>query len=479
MRRQDHETGFTIVVALCLFLSGALSGCRSVVNEADPVATLAVVNHPSDFQDDAGARLFAELVADPRETRALWSHAGEKAVSKRDIDELVATIDGAHLNVILLLVYHQGTAFFEPSHARFPEDDDRLPNQSPFEEEGYNDGLSYLLAIRDERRADDDPFNDFEVHAWFTVSEGGDWTGDKKPRGDNTQPYMLHALHPEFKIKYGEYYLREDERYVNHRYSVVHQPRFRAYMADLIAGLVEDYDVDGVHLDYIRAMSICYNDEPLDYPGTDYDFPGCQADYETWTQATFGRAYTLWQDTDRRGSIRDGRSGRIAAWQERAMGLLVKRIHDEVKAVRPGVIISAAVGMTDPEMRNESIQGQAAWEWLDQGWIDAAFVMAYSSDTQAVVDKNRSFINACQTLVCRVRVFPGLATYTIENAEDEWSDLIVEQVNAVMFGQWEGHSLDPPTKGVALFRDGHLNLTAIEALARGPFQEPALPFWGR
>ncbi len=410
-----------------------------------------------------------------RETRAIWSHAATSS----DVDALIAKIDRAHLNVVLLLVYSSGTAYFEPSHTRFINSEERLPNKSKFSGESYPDALSYLLAIRDKRQADENPFNDFEVHAWFTVMQNGAYANNTPtPRPDKTKPYMLHFLHPEFKLKYGCYYTRNNEACINHRYSAVHQPKFRAYMTDLITGLVEDYKVDGVHLDYIRAMGICYNAEPLDYPGTEFDYLGCQADYKAWTKATYGRAYNLWQDTDGYGELRDNGSGRIASWQEQAVGTLVKNIHDEAKAVKPGLIISAAVGMTSPEDRRESVQGQAAWEWLDQGWIDAAFVMAYYVDTQAVVEKNQEFMNAVQNTQRRSQVFPGLATFDIDNREDQWSYLVVEQINATTRGQWSDQPLNPPAKGVAFFVDKWTSEAAIDILGKEPFREPALPWWG-
>jgi uncharacterized lipoprotein YddW (UPF0748 family) len=233
-----------------------------------------------------------------RETRAIWSWAGFQATSKEEVDQMVAkVVDRAHLNVILLLVYGEGTAHFEPSHSRFPNSEERLTNQSAFSEDGYHDVLSYLIAIRDERRADDDPTNDFEVQAWFIVNSGGRME-EAWPPIDKTEPYMLNAIFPEFKLKVGAAYQENDDRYAKHDTTVVQEPRFRAYMTDLIAGLVEDYDVDGVHLDYIRTGGICFNNEPLDYPGVEYDYPGCQEDYKAWTRETYGQEYTLWEDTD-------------------------------------------------------------------------------------------------------------------------------------------------------------------------------------
>jgi uncharacterized lipoprotein YddW (UPF0748 family) len=409
----------------------------------------------------------------------LWAHAGRDATSRADIDDLVTKIDAARFNAVLLLVYASGTAYFEPSHTRF-SDDERLSNQSEFEDDDYSDALSYLLSIRDQRRADQDLTNDFEVHAWFTVTQNGAYRRDSGwPRENTTRPYMLHYLYPEFKLKYGCYYTDDDENCLNHRYSSVHQPRFRAYMADLIAGLVEDYEVEGVHLDYIRAMEICYNDEPLDYPGDKYDYPGCQEDYKAWTRATYGQEYTLWDDTDGRNEIEDGGSGRVAAWQERAVNMLVQEIHTAVKTARPEAMVTAAVGLTspEPEERETSIQGQAAWEWLDKGWLDAAFVMVYSKDTQAIINKTQSFMDAVQNPESRSKIFPGLITYSLDNPADEWSYLIEEQVLAVTGGPWTGQPLAPPAQGIALFVDRRLSQKAIDLLAAGSFKEPALPAW--
>ncbi len=419
-----------------------------------------------------------------RETRAIWSWAGRKPISgeykvfPRDIDELVEKVDAAHLNVILLVVTHDGSVYFEPSHTRFPDESERLVNQSVFSKYGYQDGLSYLLTIRDERRIDDDPFNDFEVQAWFQVNKGGDMT-DKWPSQDKTEPYMLHALFPEFKLKYGDYYAKEDDRYVKHDTPVLHQPKFRAYIIDLVAGLVEDYDVDGIHLDYIRTGGICFNNEPLDYPGTEYDYPGCQEDYKTWTRETYGREYTLWEDTDGSREIQDGGSGRVAAWQERAVGLVVKGIHDEVKAIKPDVIISVASVRNDVSQKtNKQLRsGQVAWEWLDKGWIDAVFPTFYTPETESAIRRYETFSGAVQDEKRRSVILPGLITFDPKNSKDHWAGLVAEQVSAVL-GQGTGQPPTQPAKGVALFLARRLSPEAIQALAEGPFREPALPYWG-
>ena len=161
------------------------------------------------------------------------------------------------------------------------------------------------------------------------------------------------------------------------------------------------------------------------------------------------------------------------------MGMLVRDIHDEVKSVTPGAIISVAAVSNPiaPRSRRASIQGQVAWEWLDQGWIDASFVTVYSADTQGVVDKIRAVRQAVQSECRRSSVFPGLAVYDLDSKEERAS-LVVEQVNAVMRGQWTGQPLEPPARGVALFRATRFGEAAISGLADAPFIEAAQPFWG-
>lgn len=455
--------------------SGSSEG---IVEVNSPEEALNSATKPAVVSEDDPDSIESSM---PVQTRALWSRVAitGRKISQREIDELVAKVDRAHLNVILFAVYTHGTAYFEPSHTRFPNTKERLTNQSNFAADGYSDALSYLLAIRDKRRADNDPYNDFEVHAWFNVHVGG--KSKEWPPIDQTEPYMLNALFPEFKLKFAAYYEKNDERFVDHQTSDIHQPKFRAYMTNLIAGLVEDYAVDGVHLDHIRMGGICYNNEPLDYPGKEYDFPGCQEDYQLWTRETYGKAYTLWEDTHGFNEITEGAEERIGGWQERAMGMLVRGIHDEVKAVKPDVVISVASVNNDTSRtdRKQLMNGQVAWEWLDQGWIDAIFVTSYSDNTQSIVNKIQRIRNAVQNENLRTRVFPGLIVYNPENGDDEtWSYKIEEQVNAVMFENSVGQLLKPAANGLALFRDKAFDEADINILANGPFKEPALPYWG-
>jgi hypothetical protein len=138
----------------------------------------------------------------------------------------------------------------------------------------------------------------------------------------------------------------------------------------------------------------------------------------------------------------------------------------------------AALSQIIPEERHNSYQGQVAWEWLDRGWVDAVFVMAYGPNTQWLNDRMQLLRDATQQESSRSRLFPGIVTHDLHNQSDLWSYLIVEQVEATMRGQWTGQPLDPPAKGMALFLEHRLSDEAVELLGQGPFKEPAVPFWG-
>jgi len=440
-----------------------------------PVATstLAATTAPAAAPSTATATLAGPTL---RETRALWSWVGTTAKSRADVDKLVAQVDGAHLNVILFGIYRSGTAYFQPSMKRFPDPKERLVSQTHFKDPDYPDALSYLLSIRDQRRKDNDPTNDFEVHAWFTVNQGGA-ASDTWPPDSELKPYMLNSIFPEFIVKSGRYYTEHDPRFQNPAASAVEEPRLRQYMVDLITGLAEDYPVDGVHLDYIRIGALCFNNEALTYPDSQFNFSGCQADYQEWTAKTYGKSYDLMHDTDGDRGIRDGNSGRVAAWQVHTVSLLVKAIHDSVKAARPNIVITVASVRNVPG--ETPVQGQTAWAWLDQGWIDAIFPTLYLDGTQPIVDRIGTLRAAVTDSSKRDLIFAGIATHNFDNPKGEdWAPLVFERVNALMRASAASQGLAPAGRGVALFRSEYFTPATIASLANGPFREPALPYWG-
>lgn len=134
----------------------------------------------------------------------------------------------------------------------------------------------------------------------------------------------------------------------------VHNPQFRRWMADLVAEVVARYPVDGINLDYVRAMGLCAS-------------TSCEADY----QARYGRTLALDRVVF---NLKPGRMPSIIEWQEQAVSTLVEGISNAVRAQRHDVVISADVA---PDVLAPA-QGQNSLDWANRGLVDVLFRMDYA-----------------------------------------------------------------------------------------------------
>lgn len=155
------------------------------------------------------------------EIRGVWMHATQ-IKTRAECDRCVAQIDAAHLNSVFLLVwYWGGQAYF---HSRLCPTAEGL-------EPGY-DPLAYLGAECHRRG--------IEVHAWFV---NGNY-GARRPR---------HVLdqHPDWAVHSGD----GSEPWYD-----LGQPEVRKFQSDLMIDALQNYDLDGLHFDYIRynGPAVCY-----------------------------------------------------------------------------------------------------------------------------------------------------------------------------------------------------------------------------
>jgi uncharacterized lipoprotein YddW (UPF0748 family) len=139
----------------------------------------------------------------------------------------------------------------------------------------------------------------------------------------------------------------------------------------VIDDLVRRYPVDGVHLDYVR------------YPREDFDYGAASlsefreslvaelapADRER-LDARVAREPTVYPDTF---------PARWAAFRRSRLTSLVMRIGTAARAVRPGLVLSAAVA---PDAAEASVARLQDWSlWAQNGLVDAVCPMAYTADT--------------------------------------------------------------------------------------------------
>jgi uncharacterized lipoprotein YddW (UPF0748 family) len=134
----------------------------------------------------------------------------------------------------------------------------------------------------------------------------------------------------------------------------IHNPKFRELMVRLIEEVVTDYDVDGVNLDYVRAVGLCSS-------------ATCQEEYK--------EKYNRDLDTDSLlFKVLPGRVPSLKEYQETAVTALVRAISETVRVKKPRILISADVFVGHAPLS----QGQNSIFWLNHGLVDGTFRMDYS-----------------------------------------------------------------------------------------------------
>jgi uncharacterized lipoprotein YddW (UPF0748 family) len=154
-----------------------------------------------------------------------------------------------------------------------------------------------------------------------------------------------------------------------------------------IAAMVEvarNYDVDGIHFDYIR------------YPDSDHCF--CDGCRERFAKAV-GRPVEHWpRDVLESGPLRQ----QWLDWRRSNITTVVKAVSEQARAIRPKIKISAAV------FRNWAVDrdgvGQDWKLWCEKGYLDFVCPMDYSnSDPQF-----ENWVASQKEWAGKVPVYPGI-----------------------------------------------------------------------
>lgn len=212
-----------------------------------------------------------------------------------------------------------------------------------------------------------------QCHAWVVCMNVGKAEVVKKQGAAS-----LPSKFPDMCILYkGEWYLNPGV------------PQTRDYLVGIVREIVENYGVDGIHLDYIR------------YPDRAADFPD-RAFYNKY--ATAGEA--------------------LSAWRINNVNRIVYGIYDAVKGYDPHIQVSSAVLGKRNRLPNFSSFGwsgiEAAYQdaaaWMKNGKHDFVAPMLYYSD--------RSFYPFLKDWVANSNGCPivaGLGAYRLLGSEGDWS----------------------------------------------------------
>jgi len=336
---------------------------------AEPVDTLLTPT------DRAFVRLPPDSLADGP-IDYLWV-VRTSMLSARDIDRLVERAQAARVRGLLVQVVGRGDAYYASTHLPRAEALPPTPaGTTPFDPLGYLLPRAHAVGL--------------EVHAWVNACLV--WSSPKPPRD---RRHVIHR-HPEWISCMAD--SRPMTRLTSRQrarlgvegvfVSPAH-PGVRAWIAETASEIASNYDVDGIHLDYIRL-------------------PAVAVGYESTSRAAFATETGI--DPlrfDRVPAAR--RAAADSAWHaflSRQVTAVVRQVRDSIERVRPGLPLTAAV-LADT-ITAERHRAQPWRAWLREGLLDRVFLMTYAPRVQTVLEQLLAFGS---DLGYTGRVVPGIAVY--------------------------------------------------------------------
>lgn len=283
-----------------------------------------------------------------------WPHSYSTTTQKAELISILDQLQQAGINTVLIQTRVRATTIFPTTTEPWDGCLTGRPGTSP----GY-DPLQMCI--------DECHRRGMECHAWIVTIPVGKWNG--------TGCKLLRQKYPTLIKKIG------DEGYMNPE-----MPQTGDYLANFCAEVTRKYDVDGIHLDYIR------------YP-------------ETWkikVARPQGRQYI----TD-----------------------IVAKINRAVKSLKPWIKLSCSpIGKYDDLSRYRSSGWNAnttvcqdAQGWLRDGLMDALFPMMYFQGNNFYPFA----IDWLEHSYGRI-VAPGLAVYMMHPREKNWDlDVITREMSVL------------------------------------------------
>jgi len=356
------------------------------------------------------------------EGRAIWVTRWDYRTAD-DVREIIDNCADAHFNIVNFQIRGNGTAFYKSSYEPWAWE---LTSSSPLTT-GQDPGFDPLeVAIQRARK------RGVELHAYMNVLPA--WRGKRFPPPAADQ---LWTTRPEWFMadRAGQRMVPWDQEFGDREtfYAFLNPaiPEVLEYTAAVFREVAGKYDVDGIHLDYIRF--------PHEVGDFSYD-PESLKRFQAETGRTPDEAPSQWTD-----------------WRGRQVSRVVQRIYDDCKGVAPHVLVSASVGRDTVRAREEMMQ--RATDWMAADKIDAVFPMIYVRDTAEVARAVTDFVHHNHGKL----VFAGLMI------REGNANLLLDQIAVARTTGAHGISIFAYT---SLFPNHEPNDLATQ-LVQGPFRRKA------
>lgn len=348
-----------------------------------------------------------------------WPHtratsAASRERQKAELTDMLDKLKAANFNTVLFQARTRGDVFYrsdiEPMNAVLTGRKDGDPGYDPLAfavEECHKRGM--------------------ECHAWIVSLPLGN-----RKHVASLGKKSVTKKHPEICLSYR-----------NHYYLNAGHPQTKTYLMSLVREIVQRYDVDGVHFDYLR-----YPDKARRFPDS-YDY----------------KRYANGRD--------------LAQWRRDNLTEILRYIYKEVKALKPWVKVSTCpVGKYRDTSRYPS-RGWNAYNavyqdvqgWLGEGIQDQIYPMMYFRGNHFY-----PFALDWQEQSNGRHIVPGLGIYFLHPSEGNWDlDEIERQIN---FVRAEGMAGEAHYRAAFLFEQDTQGLyeTLKEDYYAYPALQPAMPW---
>lgn len=225
----------------------------------------------------------------------------------------------------------------------------------------------------------------------------------------------------------------------------VHNPGFRELLINLIEEVVGNYDIDGINLDYVRAVDLCSSAK-------------CEEEYsKTYKRSLKGDALLF--------KVLPSTVPSLVDYQETTVTALVRAISESVRAKKPHLLLSADVFVGHPPLN----QGQNSVFWVNNGLVDVIFRMDYSRQINiAAMDGTRRELS-----------HPDKQNLLISNMSSP-DEMVSGQKHFARDGKWLAKTMSKirelwPRTGIAVYFYKYLTDEQIAALKKTSFQQHEIP----
>lgn len=343
-------------------------------------------------------------------TRATTPQQAQK--QQQELLDILDKLQEARFNTVLFQTRLRGDVVYDSSIEAYSDVLTGTPGKNP-----YYDPLAFAVQECHKRG--------MECHAWIVAIPLGD--SRQVRRLGNKSVTKTHAA---LTVQYrGAYYLNPGH------------PDTKTYLMSLIKEVVTGYDVDGVHLDYLR------------YPSPQSRFP----DNAQFKKYAHGRSLAQW----RRDNITE----------------ILRYVYKGIKALKPWVKVSTSpIGKYADTPRYSSkgwnalvTVSQDVKGWLAEGIQDQIYPMIYF--------KGNNFypflLDYLESSGGR-QVIAGLGTYFLDPKEGDWS--LEDIQRQMLFSRRNGASGQSQYRVEFVTRNQKGIYDLLKDLYRYPALVPAMPW---